>query len=126
MSPSFPCNGRFYYNLLILRYRSFMFVVISGKKREFTSSFRRWYLLKAYFFLFSFFLCHDVSKQKRIEESFTKGRSFHKFKRGGEDHKLFFHKTSMYQQNSKPPIKVTKVRRRPLFRSKSEIERLQR
>lgn len=33
-----------------------MFVVISGKKGEFISSFRRWYLLKAYlFFYFLFF-----------------------------------------------------------------------
>ncbi|XP_022804544.1 uncharacterized protein LOC111341797 [Stylophora pistillata] len=67
---------------------------------------------------------YDSELMTRIEDSFTKGRSFHKFKSGGEDHKLFFHKTSMYQQSTKPPIKETKVRRRPLFRSKSEIERL--
>ena len=73
-----------------------------------------------------FFLQNDV-RQDEIELNFDKGQSYFGFKiRDDEDHKLFFHRSPMYQQNMSAPELKKLVRRRPVFRSNSDIQKLQR
>ncbi|XP_078359754.1 uncharacterized protein LOC144644197 [Oculina patagonica] len=70
---------------------------------------------------------YDSELMHQMELTFTKGRApFFKFKVQGEEHKLFFRTVPMYQQSTKPPVSITRVRRRPVFRSTSEMQGLQR